>query len=137
MSHYFFVSSEDSKVVYPTNNLGDFTVELPKIYDLEGQWQIALLDLEVRKTSTLMPDLYMFCDLCDNSYSSDSELPVLRRVTFKSGMRTNLMFPIPYYINLSRHIFNRFRIYIKNKVGQPISVDKGSLYCTLHIRKIN
>ena len=137
MSHYFFVSSEESKDIYPMNSLLDFTVELPRMYDLEGQWEIALLDMEVRKRSVSMPDLYLFCDLCENSYSLHSELPVLRRFTLKAGMRINLTFPTPYYIKLSRHMFNRFRIYLRNKVGQSIAVDKGTLYCTLHIRKIS
>lgn len=136
MSHYFFVSSEDSKEIYPMNSLSDFIVELPKIYDLDGQWEIALLDVEVRKKSASMPDMYLFCDLCENSYTLHSELPILRRFTLKSGMRTNLTFQIPYYVRLSRHIFNRFRIYIKNKAGQSITVDRSTLYCTLHIRKI-
>ena len=130
MSHYFFVSSEDSKDIHPMNSLSDFIVELPRMYDLEGQWEIALLDVEVSKSSVSMPDLYLFCDLCENSYSLDSELPVLRRFTFKTET-----FPTPYYIRLSCRIFNRFRIYIRNKASQSIPVDAGSLYCTLHIRK--
>ena len=77
MSHFFFFDSRDSKNHHPYNTSSDFTVELPKTYDLNGDWEVALKEIEVRVGEDLF---YVFSDICQESYVAETLAPVLRSV---------------------------------------------------------
>ena len=64
MEHYLFVSSEDNN--FPGNTPEDFTVVLPKMYDLKGRWECALLEISLH-----MPyheRLHVCYDIIEDSY---------------------------------------------------------------------
>ena len=83
---YLYVSSDDSLDLNTSNNAYDFTVNLPK--SITGDFVIALGEITYTSHEE---DLYVFCDLCEDSYIKNTSLPILRSVTH-IGEFTNLYF---------------------------------------------
>ena len=122
---YLYLSSNDSLDYYPTNNPFDFTVNLP--YSLSGQFVVALA--EVHYTSH-EEELFIFCDLCEDSYIKDNSLPILRTVS-NIGEFSNL-----YFHTVTRKSIQRIRIYITNKNLDKPSYDIGPVRCLLILKEI-
>ena len=132
MSHFFFFDSRDSKNHHPDNTSSDFTVELPKTYDLNGDWEVALKEIEVRVSEDLF---YVFSDICQESYVSETLAPVLRSVRRDKKNKTLFTFTDPYYIQVRTDKLSRVRIFIRGRNLQLLVTDTTVLYCTLHLRK--
>ena len=47
---YLFLNSGDSLTTHVNNNAGDFVIDLPRIFKLQGGWECALVEL------TFFPD---------------------------------------------------------------------------------
>lgn len=117
---YLFLSSDDSLTYHPDNNSYDFTVELSR--ELKGAKRLALCELVF---TPINEDLYVFCDVCDDSYALDRSLPLLRIVN-ASGEVSNL-----YFQDVTRSHVHRIRIYIRTKRLEIPSADIGTVRCTL------
>ncbi len=81
-----YLSSDDCLVIHPNNVQSDFTIELPKPLQLEGQWNVELLhfraDLKAQKNEGASPqrNLYIFSSICEESYVLDNYMPVLGHI---------------------------------------------------------
>jgi hypothetical protein len=42
---YVTLPSSSSQTIYPNNTLGDYTVQLSKEYNLDGEWEVALVEM--------------------------------------------------------------------------------------------
>ena len=121
---HLFLCSTDSILYHPSNKSWDFTVELP--HAIEGQWKCALGDISYNTTE----NLYVFCDLCEQSYIRGGTLPILRYVTQPKEF-TNL-----YYFNVNLSHIKRVRIFIRNNNMEIPSDDIGPVRCTLILKPI-
>ena len=72
---HLYISSSDSKNLFPENTAANFTVELPSF--LIGIKSMALLEFHCHGFSQ---PLIVFCDVVKSSYIANSMLPVLRIV---------------------------------------------------------
>lgn len=133
--HYFFLSSRDSEKIYKQNNANDFIVELPVPLELDGRWECGLMDIQLSPTS-FPKQLYVFCDLCNDSYVSNNKLPILRRLLVRVMRDLNITFTIPYYMPIRRTQVKRIRIFIRDSHMQPVTFKRQDLKCTLHIRQV-
>ena len=131
-NHYLFLSSNDSKDEYPDNMSTEFTIELPRVYTLEGQWECALAEIEPNvNTDTL----YVCADLCQESYAENTMIPVLRRLrNIKKGKKP-FEFPVLYYVPVKKTHIDRIRIFIRGGKLQLIAKDKTITRCVLHLRR--
>lgn len=123
---YLFLASTDCLVSHPANNPWDFTINLNQYVHLKGTWECALMDIDYDGPAS---ELYIFSDLCSDSYVTDSYLPLLRIVK-RSGSFKN-----PFYVSIPRDFVDRIRVYIRLKDGQPPSFTPNRLRCTLRIRE--
>jgi len=123
---YFFLSPEDSRDSFPNNNEWDFTTILPKQTYLPGKWLCALT--EIYYSESITEDLYVFCDLCEDSVVKSTSLPVLK-IVCASG----LIFS-PYFMKVTRSELTQVRIYIRNTHMKAPSVRSEQLRCTLVIK---
>ena len=127
VDHYLYLSSEDSKDVYPKNEPWDFTVDLPQTIQLGGKWELALLDL---KHDEWLANIFVLCDWCGQSTVRCKRLPVLRMVS-QFGLESKI-----YYVPVIQPYLARIHITIKGHELEDISsFATETTTCTLHLRK--
>ena len=114
MDKYLFLSSGDSPI-HPGNTANDFTVELPHLLDLKGDWECALIDTHRRHC-------IIYCDLCEYSIIGEEERPILRRV--------GISIPFPLYVCMREGCYKRIRIYLDT------TADTKRTDVVLHLRRI-
>ena len=134
------LSSDDSKDVFPGNTPGWFTVKLPQILKLCGEWDGALTEIVFKPIfeSARPKSLYVCCDIVQPSYGSDSLMPILRKVAVPENFNNKLivMFPENYYIRLSREEIQYINIYIKDENWEDVSFSSQTLDCTLQLKQV-
>jgi len=131
--HYLFLSSEQSKDLFPSNHPGDFTVELPHVYDLEGHWTCAVKEIQI----PLRTDIAYVCtDICVESYAENTMVPVLRTLQKASGksVMTYFLYESPIHVKVKEKALNRIRIFIRDSQLNPVTFDKITR-CTLQFTK--
>jgi hypothetical protein len=139
--HYLFLSSQDSLAYFPNNKAHRFTVKLPGTLKLSGHWKCAMMEVVyVPQFEGEKPkELYLCCDLVQESYGSNSMLPILRKVSVPTalGNKTVLTFPQNYYFNVSQEEVQYVQIYVKDQKLQDPSLMQEPLSCTLHLVQIH
>ena len=132
MDHYLFLCSQDSKDQHPNNASTDFTVELPKTFYLDGDWEVALKEIETRISADL---IYVFSDICQESYVDDTLAPILRSVRREKKSKALFTFVDPYYLPVRADYVSRIRIFIRGRHQETLRNSNTVVYCTLHLRK--
>lgn len=122
---YLHLSSNDSKDTHPNNENWDFTIDLKKDVWCIGEWECSLVDCNYISKKD---ELYLFCDICSDSFIHNNYLPLLRII---SGEIRNL-----FYLPITREHISRIRVYIRNEKGEVPSFSSENFRCTLHVRKI-
>ncbi len=123
---YLFLNSEDSKSTQPLNEAFDFTIDLPQPLLLEGKWKCGLA--EIGFSNPIGDELYVYCDICDYSYVTDSNKPILRIV------RGSRLYTQPFFIPIINQHVSRIRVYIRDESGQIPSVVVQQSRCTLLLK---
>ena len=132
MDHYLFLNSRNSKEHHQTNTSTDFTVELPKTYQLDGDWEVALKEIECRIGEDLF---YVLSDICQESCVNGTLSPILRSVRRERKKDALFTFTDPYYVPVRPDRLSRVRIFIRGRSLQPVKTDATVFYCTLHLRR--
>ena len=131
--HYLFLSSDQSKDRYPSNEPGDFTVELPRTYHLQGHWICSLKEIQIPVRSDIV---YVCSDICGESYAENTMLPILGALQKPSGKSvvTHFLFDNPMRMKIKPTIVNRVRIFIRDSQLKSFEVSK-TVRCTVHLKK--
>lgn len=133
-----YIYAESGKGLYTECEPSDFRIDLGKTIELEGKWEIALLDIDLptlqRENTTMFLTLYS--NVCTESIENGIERPILYRV-FKSDFRQGkaLTIATPRYVPLSQNSIRTIHIYILDHIRQKPSFRPGRTTCTLHLRK--
>lgn len=133
--HYLFLSSDLSKDQYPSNEPGDFTIELPHPYDLSGsQWLCGLKEIQISITEDVV---YVCSDICAESYAENTMVPVLRALQKSKGKNklTYFSFENPMYVRIKPTVLNRVRLFIRGSRLERVNVKDSIVRCTLHFKK--
>lgn len=129
------VSSSDlSKDRFLSNQPGDFTVELPHSYELEGQWMCGLKEIQI----SLREDIVYVCsDMCGDPYADNTMLPVLRAFQKHKGksVLTYFHFDDPMYVKIKSTVLNRIRIFIRGSQLHHPNITSPIVRCTLHLKR--
>ncbi len=123
---YLFLSSSDCQDSHPGNHSWDFTIDLKKFIQLKGEWECGLVDVDYTGP---FGDLYVFSDLCSDSYVCNNYLPLLRIIN------NSQTFTKPYFIDVSRDFVDHIRVYIRTKDGRIPSFTPEVLRCALELRQ--
>jgi hypothetical protein len=95
---YLYLHCGDSLAVHTDNHAGDFVVDLPKTYKLDGHWGCALTEIAMSTHTEQKTDrLYVCSNLIKESYVKDTFLPMLRSVPTTNEETLDLEFSTPYY----------------------------------------
>lgn len=129
-----FLNSGDSLTAHANNNLGDFVIDLPRIFKLQDRWECALVEL------TFFPDfeastkpIYVCSGLTEDSCVMNTLIPVLRSVDIFDEDKTYLIFHPPFYFDTKRDELRRLRIFIRDDQLRPCRLKNDCLFCTLHL----
>ena len=128
---YFFLSSRDSLFYHKENKPYDFTVELNETFNLKGLWEIALCNINLN--TPLTDSIYVFSDICDQSYVLNSSEPVIKLV-YPSGSSTSYSFTNRYYLPIKQKTLSRIRIYLRDRDMNSVSRLSEDIQLTLHAR---
>ena len=128
---YFFLSSRDSLFYHKDNKPYDFTVELNETVNLKGLWEIVLCDINLN--TNLTESVYVYSDICDQSYVLNSSEPVIRLI-FPSASSTSYSFTNRYYLPIKQKVLTRIRVYIRDNEMNSVSSLSEEIQLTLHAR---
>ena len=109
----------------------DFVVELPQVVDLAGDWEVALYQADYRFSSNV-GSMYVFCDLCEESYIYGQQLPVLHKIKGKNSYVN----ATPSYVHVKPSQIQRIHVYVTDSKLEPISARATLLECTLVMRRV-
>jgi hypothetical protein len=133
---YLYLYCGDSLATHVNNHAGDFLVDLPKSYRIQGQWECALTEITfVSQLERLTQRIYVCCDLADQSYVKETSLPVLRSIDVDADEKVDLIFNPPHYLKVNRQDLSRIQIFIRDDELNPCRFKIDRLYCTLHFRR--
>ena len=123
---YYYLNWRDSVHLNSQNKPNNFIINLPKPVSLEGCWEVALTEHRI-KTSSKDP-IYVFSDICEDSYVFGALSPVLRRLDKKVDTLSH-----PNFIKVAKLEFSTIRIYLKDCFMKEQVVQ--DFYCTLCLRR--
>ena len=125
---FLYVSWTDSLHIHRMNKPYNFIVDFPKTLHLEGQWEVALMDIIIK--SSKKSSFYLLADFCEESLLKGSQRTILRRVDNK-----NSHYSFPYYGKITKLDIQSIRV---------IALDQNldffqltDIECILHLRKVN
>ena len=81
------------------------------------------------------PELFVYSDVCRDSFIGTSEQPLLRRIVYDNKDQNNIIYDNPYYVPIKLKEIQQIHIYIKDDKGQDASFRKGIVTVTLHFKK--
>ena len=142
--HYLYLSSENSLDVYPYNSPGNFYCKLPQPLQLQGHWEVALLQIQYMNAyyaGTKTPrNLFVCTDICTESTLGSQKISVLKRVNnTNSAADQPIESEINHvtYVSVQQENVDVLRIYIKDDAGKLVVFSQGPLLVTLHLRRIS
>lgn len=149
MSVRMVLSSDDGNIVFNDNAPNSFQVQLNRQIDLDGYWVVGLTELSIAysNSSKRIDDIYVYSNICTNSFVGSVEKPLLRKVHIsretteqytvnkQKQYKTDLIFNVPYYVPIRVGALNQIHIYITDEKGEPSSFINKSTSVTLHLKK--
>ena len=134
---YLFLASDHSLLTHVNNTAGDFVVELPRRYRLDGSWECAISEITfVSEFEQLTDRIYVCADMIDDSYVRRTTLPILRSIDLDTDAKVDLSFNPLCYIKVQTDELRRIRIFIRDRNLKPSRFKFDRLYCTLHFCQI-
>ena len=134
---YLFLASDHSLLTHVNNTAGDFVVELPRRYRLDGSWECAISEITfVSEFKQLTDRIYVCADMIDDSYVRRTTLPILRSIDLDTDTKVDLSFNPLCYIKVQTDELRRMRIFIRDRNLKPSRFKFDRLYCTLHFCQI-
>ena len=136
MSVRMVLTSTDSSE-YFDNKSHCFRVQLNKQIQFDGYWTVALAEfsteswiLSKKKTT----ELYVCCDICEETTIGGKEAPLLRRV-YLGEKPDNIIYTLPYYIPVKIGQLQQIGIYITDREGNLVSFLDGPVTVMFHFKK--
>jgi len=126
MSLRMVLSSSDGSDFFPNNKSHDFRVKLGRSLQFEGYWVVALTEINTSDRGQTK-ELFVYSDICQDSFSGSSERPLLRRVFYEDKDQNNIVYDNPYYVPIKQPDIQQIRVYIKDSNGQHASFFKGKV----------
>ena len=104
--------------------------EVPLEYESYG---IGLIDVQGKIKVQSNNDLFLCCDIIEESYVGNEKLPVLCRLDRDENGKIDCNIYKVLYLRIIRPVISSIRLYICDKKGKIVSLPKNYLRCTLLI----
>lgn len=109
---------------------GDTTTDLPIPLEVEG-YGCGIIEMTGRVKNGFRDNLYLCCDICEESYVKEIRLPVLRYINRNSNGVINRGIEHVIWLRVMRPNISSIRLYIADEFGEIQSVEGNWLNCTL------
>ena len=76
-------------------------------------------------------DLFLCCDIVEDSYVGNIKVPVLRHFTRNGSGVIDTKIQNVIWLKVERTDISRIKLYLTDRKGEIVSFDKGHLTCTL------
>lgn len=119
----FICRSTDSVNLFPSNAPYNFKVQLPQSVHLKGAWGISLREISMTSWSgnSIPDEIYIYCNLCDDSVVGSKEEPLLKRVYLGDKAKVNrIIWNSPYTPVRLGEVY-QIHIFIKDIHGNEAS----------------
>ena len=131
---YVYLSSKCSSQYFEDNSSSHFTSLLPQNLILEGEWEVALIQLQYPK-SDKNTAVIIQTDVAADIVFENNMLPVIKHVNLSSKGKFQT-FNYPYYVTVRRSHVDKINIHITDLQGKNHSFNNSEpVRCTLHFRK--
>lgn len=117
------------KAIYLTTD-GDTTTELPVPLEIEG-YGCGVVEMSGKVRNGFSDNLYLCCDIIEESYVNNIQMPVLRYINRNRNGVVNKTNSHIIWLRVMRPNINSIRLYIADEYGKIVSVKDNYLNCTL------
>ena len=135
MSLRMVLSSDDGQAFFPNNTSHNFFVKLNRTLQFDGYWVVALTEINTSERKDRKEELFVYSDICQDSFVGSSEQSLLRRIFYEDVNNKNIIYVNPYYVPVKLRDFQHIHIYIKDENGNDVSFLKKKVTITLHLKK--
>jgi hypothetical protein len=139
MDQWVYLSSQDSASLYRDNHGGNFTIQLPKVLQGNGDWEVALTEIKLPPLGPRIKTIEVCTDICEHTIVGDELHPILRRIALLSPEKESFhSFHTNIYRKGTGTNVHQIKIYLVDSQGNGIRLRKGYAYaveCTLHFRQ--
>ena len=119
---------KDMKALYLSTK-GDDTIDLPVPLEVEN-YLCGIVEMS-GKVNTFKEDLFLCCDICEESFMGEIMMPVLRSIKRKTNGMVNNDINHVIWLRVMRPHIRNIRLYTSDEHGEIKTVDKNKLKCTL------
>ena len=135
--YYLFINSYDSLEFNPGNRGGDFRISLPRSQLMNGDWEVALMEMTlVPAFETSTSRIYVCSSIVgEMSYVRDTYLPLLQSVSIRREEKSDIIFDRPLYRPVRCPNLQMFDITLKDDRLQTVTLKDDHVFCLLHFRK--
>lgn len=109
---------------------GDVITELATPLEVEG-YGCGVIELTGKVRSGFREDLYLCCDICEESFIDGTKMPILRMLDRYSNGEIKNDINHVIWLKVMRPTINSVRLYIADRYGKIISVEDNEVNCTL------
>ena len=109
---------------------GDRTTDLPIPLEVEG-YGCGVIEMTGKIKNGFKDNLYLCCNICEESYVNNIRLPVLRYLNRNSNGLINKGIDHVIWLRVMRPNISSIRLYIADENGEIVSVEGNKLNCTL------
>ena len=134
---YLFINSHDSLDLYPGSGGGEFKVQLPKTYHMEGEWECALLEINfVPAFKYPTQRVYVTSSIVGSqSYANNVLLNVLQSMSVRKEEITEIIFERPIYHRTAFQSLHSIDITLRDDHLRVCDMMDDHVFCLLHFRK--
>lgn len=142
---YLYLSSRDSRDKFPSNDGGEFNVELGTTIHCGTSFSLALLqivtscpessqDLEANQGRVI----HVYCDACLPSIVGNAVKPVIACLSYEELAHTAwVRFDRPLYIPIRLDTISSLKIYLRDDGGKPLEFLENTVTsCLMEITRI-
>lgn len=130
MSCYMIFRSDQNSEYYPDNTPYSFKVKLPQTMTLNGDWKVALTEITLTEDIEKEDILYIYTNICSESFINGENVPLLRRVI--SATKGNITFTPSYYIPVIKSEINEIEFTLENHQGYAANHIRNPISLVVH-----
>jgi len=135
MDHYIFVTDIDSNSIFKDNNPYQFKVQFPRAIQLDGNWKVALTEIDLESNKPDDNTLLIYSNICKESIVNGGEYSLLRRIQKNGKKRWQYQFSFPFYFPVKKFELHEIEFVIKTSNGELATFLSSPTYVTLHIKQ--
>ena len=131
MFYYMICRSDQNLDYYPDNKPCNFKIKLRQNIELNGFWKIALTEITLGEGNKKDDTLYIYSNICGESFINGVNLPLLRRVVVNNNRNT--IFTSSYYVPVVKSEISEIEFKLENEKGEAANHIKNPITLVVHL----